>query len=116
MPIENPLDDSVQNEQPLFDFKTIELKFKKKFYGQNGSVTDRNKMKIEELDIKYEDWMKNYLKMKNGLIEFTVPKTGRYQIIQQSRSVNEDTDSVRGPSMGVTVELYVDFKKVSNPY
>ena len=29
-------------------------------------------MKIEELDIEYESWMENYLKMENGLIEFII--------------------------------------------
>ena len=31
-------------------------------------------MEIEELDIEYKDWMKTYLTMENGLIEFTIPK------------------------------------------
>ena len=109
MEIENPLDETVR---PLFHFETIQLKFKSSFYGEDGYETDRTKMKIEELDIEYKDWMEHYLKMENGLIEFTIPKTGKYQIVQQSRSSNADAYDMDGPAMGVNVTLELASKKV----
>merc|ERR1712062_203504 len=45
--------------------------------------------------------------MENGLIEFTIPKGGRYKIVQKSRSSNRSN----GPAMGVTIELHSDYKK-----
>ena len=114
--IENPFEESIENFrfESLFDFEMIKLKFKKTFYGDGGRDTDRTKMKMEELDIETKDWMNTYLKMQNGLIEFTIPKNGKYQIIQQSRSSNRDIDSnCQGPAMGVTLEFKIDLKKVN---
>ena len=79
MEIDNPLEKDIK-EDPLFDFKMIQLKFKKDFYGPCGDFTDRTRMKIEELDIEYEEWMTSFLTIENGLIEFTIPTSGRYQI------------------------------------
>ena len=114
MEINNPLDERIQYVEPLFDFKMIELKFKKAFYGDDGDKTDRNEMKLEELDIEYRNWMENYLKMENGLIEFTIPKNGVYEIIQQSRSCNQSYGEQNGPSMGVTVKLELDLQNVKD--
>jgi hypothetical protein len=115
MEIENPLDKAVS---PLFDFKMIELKFKKTFYEYHVSYqcTDRVKMKIEELDINNESWMDNHLKMENGLVEFTIPKTGKYHFVQQSRSSNLDDRERIGPAMGVNVELEIDLKRGEKLY
>ena len=63
---------------------------------------------MDQLDIKKKAWMKNYLKMNNGLIEFTIPKTGKYEIIQQSRSSN----MYHGPAMGVYIEFELNLKQV----
>ena len=110
MEIENPLDETVR---PLFHFETIQLKFKRSFYGEDRYETDRTKMKIEELNIEYKDWMKKYLKMENGLIEFTIPKTGKYQIVQQSRSSNMNDEDIEGPALGIIVTLELASKKVT---
>ena len=116
--IENPCNENIQcsvsQEEPLYDFKMIQLKFIKTLYTQRGNILDRTEMKIEKLDVEFKDWMGNHMKMENGLIEFTVPKTGRYEIIQQSRSSNTDRNIRIGPAMGVTISLDVDLKKVEN--
>ena len=118
--IENPFDEdvsgrSIQDElRKLFDFKMIKLMFKKSFY-ENGYKTDRTKMELDELDIEHKQQprMKAYLKIEKGLIEFTIPKSGKYEIIQQSRSSNNNVDdSVDGPAMGVNLELELVLKKV----
>ena len=129
MKLENPLDETVQNIQGIsfIDFDRIELKFKKTFYRKFGVFTDRTNMKITELEM-FETWMKSwidtYLVMKNGLMELTIPKTGKYQFILQSRSSNRDwsdawndwNDASRGPAMGVNVELVMDLKKGDKVY
>ena len=114
--IENPCDESIQfvPTQPLYDFEMIELKFKKTFYGSHGWRTDRNGMKAEALDTEYQNWMDTYLTMTNGLIEFTIPKKGKYQIIQKSRSSNQDVGDRKGPALGVTTQFECDFEKVQN--
>ena len=113
--LEDPFEESIQSFQfnALFDFEMIKLKYKKTFYGNGGYNTDRTKMKIDELDIEAKDWMSTYLKMQNGLIEFTIPKNGKYQIIQQSRTSNWDDYRSHGPAMGVTVEFKIDLKQVN---
>ena len=108
MEIENPCDVSVPD--PLFDFKIIQLKFKKTFYDVCGRSTDRDYMTITELDLKYENWMENYMTMENGLIEFTIPKTGRYEIIQKSRSTNVDGRR----ALGVTVQFVLNLERVKS--
>ena len=111
MEIENPLDETVR---PLFDFKMIELKFKTTVVNAKN-IGYRTQMKIEALDVEFKDWMNTYLTMENGLIEFTVPKTGNYEIAQHSASSNRDSSkdlSVRGPAMGVTIELETHLNKV----
>ena len=100
----------------IFDFDPIQLKFKKSFYGDDGDETFRTQMNIDQLDIGNEEWIRNYLKMENGLIEFTIPKTGKYQIIQQSRSSNFDRNERKGPAMGVNIRLKMNLKQVSNIY
>ena len=93
----------------------IQLKFKKRFYGKFGCDTDRTKMNKDQLDIEMKDWIETYLKMNNGLIEFTIPKTGKYEIIQQSRSSNRDTRSgTEGPAMGVHIKFEMNLKQVRN--
>lgn len=92
----------------------IQLKFKKSFYGYGGVHTDRTKMNIDQLDIDNEEWIKTYLTIKNGLIEFTIPKTGKYQIIQQSKSSNWDDGDRKGPTMGVKIRFEINMKKVRN--
>ena len=95
----------------------IQLKFKKSFYGEYGHKTDRTKMNKDQLDIQKKDWMENYLVMENGLIEFTIPTTGKYQVIQQSRSANRHLpwDKSGGlPAMGVNITLLIDLKQVRN--
>ena len=87
----------------------IELKYKKAFYGQDGTITDRNNMQINQLDIRYRYWMHKYLKMTNGLIEFTIPQTGIYRIHQQSRNSN-----CQGPSRGVNIQFKMEMEKVKN--
>ena len=113
MEIENPFDERIQfiNEEPLFDFKMIQLKYKIYFY--TYEEMERDRMLIEKLDIEPEHWMENYLTMENGLIEFTVPKTGTYHIMQQSRSSSAYDPDV-GPAMGVTVQFEWNLKKVIN--
>ena len=114
MEIDNPLDKDIK-EDSLFDFKMIKLKFKKNFYGEDREKTDRARMKIEELDIEYQNWMNTFLTMDNGLMEFTIPRSGIYRIIQQSRSTNMDVTEHRtmsGPAMGVTITLELRMKKV----
>ena len=115
MEIENPFDENIQFI--CEDFKMIQLKFKNDFYGVEGDRTDREKMEIEKLDIEFDNWMEKYLAMEikpcQGLIEFTVPKTGKYQIIQQSRSTNFDDRDMLGPAMGVTVQFKLNLKKVN---
>ena len=103
-----------ETNESLYDFKMVQLKYKKTFYGTEGSDTDRTKMKIEELDIDFESnaWIKNYLSMEKGLIKFRIPKTGKYEIDQQSRSSNSDMAVRMGPAMGVTVSLELDLKLV----
>ena len=94
-------------------FGPIELKFKKNFYGSDGVKTDRTKMNIDQLDTDNEEWIKTYLKMNNGFIEFTIPKTGKYQIIQQSRSSNQDWDEeCTGPAMGVNIRFKMNLNQV----
>ena len=116
--IKNPCAETVQyiQEETLFDFEMIELKFKKSFYGDYGYRTDRNKMKIGELEIEYKDWMDTHLTMENGLIEFIVPKGGRYEIVQKSRSSNWDKGDLSGPAMGVTIEFQSYFTRVNISY
>ena len=70
-------------------------------------------MNIGQLDIEKKDWMESYLKMENGLIEFTIPKTGKYQIIQQSRSSNYDGER-KGPAFGVNIRFQINLKQVRN--
>ena len=114
--MKNPWKENIEYPQePLYNFKMIQLKFKKSFYGIKGSHTDRTRMIIEELDTECKDWMEDYLKIENGLIEFTIPKTGKYEIIQQSRSSNADRSNRIGPAMGVTVSLELDLKMVRKP-
>ena len=97
----------------IFDFESIQLKFKKSFYGSYGYNTDRTKMNIDQLDIDNEEWIRTYLTMENGLIEFTIPKTGKYQIIQQSRSSNRDYNyDCKGPAMGVNMRFAMNLKQV----
>ena len=60
--------------------------------------------------------MDTYLTEENGLFSFTIPKSGKYEIVQTSMSWNWDSskdESIKGPSMGVTVTLELDLKKVS---
>ena len=56
--------------------------------------------------------------MENGLIEFTIPKKGTYEIIQKSRSTNNsglDTSRFEdGPAMGVTVRFELNLEMVSD--
>ena len=106
--IENPCNENAVRS--LFDFNTITLKFKKTFYG-DGSSTDRTKMKLEELDIDHKPWMKANLTMENGLIEFRIPRRGKYQIIQQSRSSRQNHSSDDWKT-GINVEFKLDLKKV----
>ena len=116
MEMKNPLDETVQHIEniSLYDFEMIELKFNKSFYGKEGRSCDRRYMKIEELDIEKEDWMETYLKIENGLLELIIPKTGKYQIIQQSRSTNYGIGREVGPAMGVRVEFEMELIKVKN--
>ena len=117
--IKNPFDETVRNseEEKFLDFKIIQFKFKKTFYGEWGNGTDRTKMNIEQLDFEYEDWMKSYLTMENGIIEFIIPKTGKYEIIQQSKSTNINSSRlVIGPALGVTVKFNMNLKKVIPKY
>ena len=112
--IENPLNQSAEplQSEPS-DFKMIQLKFKKSFYGIFGYDTDRTKMQINELDIENKNWMTTNLKMDNGLLEFTIPKTGKYEIVQESRTSNYFLGpSVTGPAMGVHVTIEMNLKKV----
>ena len=54
------------------------LKFKKSFYYEDGHYTDRDEMKMDELEIENNKWIKRNLKMKNGLIKWTVKDNGEY--------------------------------------
>ena len=111
--IANPCDETLpynENES----FCDIKLKFKRSFYGKDGDETDRTIMKIEELEIENMGCMDTNLKMEDGLIEFITPKKGRYQIIQQSRSSNQDDENRMGPAMGVNIQFELDLEKVNN--
>ena len=68
-------------------------------------------MKLEELDIDHKPWMKANLTMENGLIELRIPKRGRYQIIQQSRSSRQNHSSDYCTT-GINLEFKLDLKKV----
>ena len=72
---------------------------------------------MEQLDLENENWMKSFLKMENGMFEFIIPKTGKYEIIQQSRSTNINSSRlVIGPALGVTVKFNMNLKKVIPKY
>ena len=65
-------------------------------------------MILENLDLEQSHWCKEFLNFENGLIELTIWRSGKYEIIQQSRS----TKNYRELAMGVTVQLEIELAKV----
>ena len=94
------------------------LNFEESFYSHLshlllGYSTDRNEMKMDKLEIENKKWIKTNLKMKDGLIKWTVKDKGEYAFHLESRSTNWDWDDCKGPAMGVNIELKMNLKKVT---
>ena len=88
------------------------VKIERSFCG-GGEKTDRDEMNMDELEIENKKWIKKNLKMKNGLIKWTVKDKGEYEFHLESRSTNWDWDDCKGPAMGVNIELKINLKKVN---
>ena len=86
------------------------MKTERSFCG-GGEKTDRDEMKMDELEIENKKWIGKNLKMKNGLIKWTVKDKGEYEFHLESRSTNWDWDDCKGPAMGVNIELKMNLKK-----
>ena len=114
-------------EHKFVDFRKIELKYNQSVNGRFGTVSNRDEMIIENLDLEpclheafYPDmhhdkyWCKEYLNFENGLIELTIRRSGKYEIIQQSRSLYESNALFcdGGSAVGVTVQLEMELAKV----
>ena len=104
--------DSKQKEELIGTFidSGIQIKFKKSVHGPYGTWTNRDRMKMKNVDMmNYEWFFKQILEIEYGIIEFTAPKSGKYRIIQQSRSTNPKFGGK--PSFGVNLELKIVLKK-----
>ena len=102
----------IYKDHKSIDFKKIEIKFKESVHGPFGTWTNRDRMLMENLDLQNNKWIEQFLKIENGMIECTIPRSGKYQIIQQSRSMNQWKSGK--PSLGVNIELRMGLTKVKN--